>query len=215
MRSLADGLPPQIARQIHPQWRKNEADYWAVRDQLLPKYRDQWIGFANGTVIVAGKSLVDVSHQAQASGQHPFVVCVGRENEPVRIRRVTFPYDTNYPGEALPIADVEFRSRRGVPGVVLDRVVPDTGADATLLPWSDCQQLRIDPNAGRPGLIGGVAGTASATIAFSIWVHVDGQDYGCLVHVDLVGAERILGRDVLNRLDVLFRGNAREVVFNP
>jgi len=25
MKSLADGLPPDIARQIHPEWRKNEA----------------------------------------------------------------------------------------------------------------------------------------------------------------------------------------------
>jgi hypothetical protein len=35
MKSLADALPPEFARQIHPDWRKNEAAYWAVRDQLL------------------------------------------------------------------------------------------------------------------------------------------------------------------------------------
>src|SRR5207244_6780924 len=38
MKSLADALPPEIARQIHPDWRKNEAAYWAVRDQLLGRY---------------------------------------------------------------------------------------------------------------------------------------------------------------------------------
>ena len=53
MKSLADQLPPEIASQIHPDWRKNEADYWAVRDQLLGQYRDQWIGFADGKVIAA------------------------------------------------------------------------------------------------------------------------------------------------------------------
>jgi hypothetical protein len=31
---------------------------------------------------------------------HPFFICVGREEEPCRIRRVTFPYDANCPGEA-------------------------------------------------------------------------------------------------------------------
>jgi hypothetical protein len=41
MKSLTDRLPPQIAQRIHPDWRKNEADYWAVRDQLLTQYRDQ------------------------------------------------------------------------------------------------------------------------------------------------------------------------------
>jgi len=38
MKSIADKLPPEIARQLHPGRRKNEAGYWAVRDQLL----DQW-----------------------------------------------------------------------------------------------------------------------------------------------------------------------------
>jgi hypothetical protein len=103
MRSLADGLPPQIAQQIHPDWRKNEADYWAVRDQLLSQYRDQWIGFANGSVIVAGASPVEVFHEAQASGQHPYVTCVGREHEPSRMRWDRFAYDTAYLGEALPV----------------------------------------------------------------------------------------------------------------
>ncbi len=47
MKSLAENLPPEFAAKIHPDWRKNEADYWAVRDQLLGKYQDQWVGFAD------------------------------------------------------------------------------------------------------------------------------------------------------------------------
>jgi hypothetical protein len=41
MKSLADGLSPEIAQQIHPDWRKNEAEYWAVRDQLLTQYQNE------------------------------------------------------------------------------------------------------------------------------------------------------------------------------
>ena len=78
MKSLADGLPPEIARQIHPDWRKNEAAYWAVRDTLLPQYRDQWVAFADGAVIASATSSVEVVHAAQRSGRHPFVTCVGR-----------------------------------------------------------------------------------------------------------------------------------------
>src|ERR1700731_3376976 len=103
MKSLADALPPEIARQIHPDWRKNEAAYWAARDMLLSQYQGQWIGFADGVVIASGSSPVEVLHAAQQSGRHPFVICVGREEEPCRIRRCTFPYDTSYPGEALPL----------------------------------------------------------------------------------------------------------------
>jgi hypothetical protein len=103
MKSIADQLPPHIAAQIHPDRRKNEAAYWAVRDQLLPQYQGQWIGFADGRVIASGASPVTVMQVAEATGLHPFFICVGREDEPCRIRRATFPYDSAYPGEALPI----------------------------------------------------------------------------------------------------------------
>src|SRR5947199_1417336 len=87
MKSLADQLPPEIAGQIHPDWRHNEAAYWAARDRLLAQYQGQWIGFADGAVIASGTSPVAVFHAAEASGRHPFVTCVGREDEPCRMRR--------------------------------------------------------------------------------------------------------------------------------
>jgi len=90
MKSLIDGLPPEIAQKIHPGWRKNETDYWAKRDELLAQYRGQWIGYANGRVLVTGTSPVEVFHTAQASGEHPFVTCVGHEYEPSRMRRAVF-----------------------------------------------------------------------------------------------------------------------------
>src|SRR5437773_10212714 len=95
MKNIADQLPADIARQIHPDRRKNEAAYWAVRDQLLDQYRGQWIGFADGMVVAPGSSPVTVFHAAEASGRHPFFTCVGREEEPCRIRRVTFAVVVN------------------------------------------------------------------------------------------------------------------------
>jgi hypothetical protein len=86
MKSLLEGLPAEIVQRIHPAWKKNEAEYWANRDVLLPRYRDQWIGYADGRVIASGSSAVEVLHAAQASGLHPFVTCVGREHEPSRGR---------------------------------------------------------------------------------------------------------------------------------
>jgi hypothetical protein len=44
---------------------------------------------------------------------------------------------------------------------------------------------------------------------------LDGQEHPCRLQADFAGQDRILGRDVLNRLDVLFRGPAGEVVINP
>ena len=71
MKSIADQLPSEIARQIHPDWRKNEAAYWAMRDQLFSQYKDQWVGFAQGVVIASGSSPVAVFHAAEASGASP------------------------------------------------------------------------------------------------------------------------------------------------
>ena len=65
-----------------------------------------------------------------------------------RMRRASFPFDTSYPGEPLPTLAIEIRSDAGMPGVVLDRVIADTGADASAFPWSDCQQLQLDPALG-------------------------------------------------------------------
>ena len=215
MNSLADALPPEIARQVHPDWRKNEAAYWAVRDQLLGQYRDQWIAFADGAVIAACKTSLEILHTPGVMDRHPFVICVGREDEPYRIRRATFAYDPTYPGQALPLLSVEFRSASGSVGLVLDRVIPDTGADVSVLPWPDCQQLHLDPAVGVSGVMGGVGGAGAATLGFPAWAWLDGQEHPCQLQADFAGQERILGRDVLNRMDVLFRGPSGEVVLNP
>jgi hypothetical protein len=215
MKSLADGLPPGIAQQIHPDWRRNEAAYWAVRDQLLSKYRGQWLGFANGKVVACGTRPVTVFHAAHQAAEHPYIICVGREEEPYRMRRASFGYDTSYPGEALPVIRAEFRRQSGVTGLVLDQVILDTGADTSALPWIDCQSLQLDPAQGVPGLLSGVAGGTATTLGFVVWVNLDGQEYECQLHADFVGDERILGRDVLNSLEVLLRGPGGQVVVNP
>lgn len=215
MKSLADQLPAALAGQIHPDWRKNEAEYWAMRGHLLARYRGQWVGFADGAVIAFGTSPVAVFHAAEQSGRHPFVTCVGREDEPCHMRRAAFSYDTAYFGEALPVLDAEFRLGSGLPGLTLDRVIADTGADASALPWADCQRLQLNLSQGRPGWMGGVAGGRAPTLFFRVWVFIDGVEHPCRLQADLVGHERILGRDVLNRLELLFRGPSTELIVNP
>jgi hypothetical protein len=215
MRSLAEGLPPEVAARVNPLWRENELAYWAARDRLLVEYEGRWVAFADGAVIASGTSPVEVFRAGQSSGRHPFIIRVGAEGEPCQMRRVSFFYDAAYPGEPLPLLTAEFRAVSGASGVVLDRVIPDTGADASALPWADCQALGLDPSGGVPGLIGGVGGSSVATLAFLAWVWLDGQECPCRLQADFAGRERILGRDVLNQVEVLFRGPAGLVILNP
>lgn len=85
--SIADRLPPEIVQQLHPDRLKNESEYWAARQQLMPQYGGQWVGFADGVVVAAGTSPVQVLHAAGDTGKHPFFTCVGRVAEPCHIRR--------------------------------------------------------------------------------------------------------------------------------
>ena len=164
MKRIADQLPPEIARQIHPDRRKNEDAYWLVRDQLLNQYQGQWIGFADGKVIASGTSPVDVFHAAEASGLHPFFICVGKEQEPCRIRRATFHYDSSYAGESLPVITVEFRHASGSPGVVLDRVIPDTGADASVVRTHQLAELSEGDEIRLRGVSAGADGKSARAI---------------------------------------------------
>lgn len=214
MKSLIDGLPPEIAAQVHPDWRRNETEYWAKREELLPQYRGQWVAFAGGKVIAASRSSVEIVHSGQASGLHPFITCVGHEAEPFRVRRLTVLYDSAYPGPPLPIV-TEFRTQPSLLGARLDRVIPDTGADTSVLPWADCQQVGIDFSIAAPSQMRGVGAIAQPSMLVAAWVYLDGSDYPCHIQVDFLGLDRILGREVLNEMEVLFRGPAREVVINP
>jgi len=45
-------------------------------------------------------------------------------------------------------------------------------------------------------------------------VFLDGQEHPCRLQADFVGNERILRRDVLNRLEMLIREPAGEVIVN-
>jgi predicted aspartyl protease len=99
--------------------------------------------------------------------------------------------------------------------VTLDPFIIDTGADASVLPWIDCQRLRLSLSDGVPAVMGGINSSTVTTVYFWIWVVLDGQEYKCRAHVDFMGDERILGRDVLNFMDILLRGPCREAIINP
>lgn len=212
MDTLLDGLPDEIRSRVHPDWVRNEAAYWAAHADIAKRYTGLWIAFADGAVIAAGDRIVEVAHKAKELGRHAFVAKVGSEGMPQRIRRMTFAYDTKYPGEALPVISVRFAESQDQAGKRFDRVIPDTGADSSVLPWEDCQMLSLLPQDGIPSLMAGVGQSAVATSAFPIWVFLASKAHPCLLQADFDGKERILGRDVLNRFSVCFDGPGQVVV---
>lgn len=99
MRSLAAGLPSETAKKFHPAWHKHEQEYWAARAALLAQYNGQWVAFADGGVIASGRSPVEVFQAGHQSGRHPYVACVGREEEPCRMRQASLRQCSQYETE--------------------------------------------------------------------------------------------------------------------
>lgn len=85
--------------------------------------------------------------------------------------------------------EVEFRPASGSSGVILQQLIADTGADASALPWADCQQLGLDPTRGRPVQMSGVAGGVAMSLLFPVWACLDGQEYPCRLQADFIGTE--------------------------
>lgn len=101
MKYLFEQLPPDIAAQLHPDRKANEIAYWAAREELRAQYEGEWVGFADGRVVASGRIPVDVIHDGEQTGLYPFYICVGKEDQPCKIRRATIANDTNYPGQPL------------------------------------------------------------------------------------------------------------------
>jgi hypothetical protein len=77
---------------------------------------------------------------------------------------------------ALTMVDYCFEFQADLHSFYLDRVIPDPAADASVLPWADCQLLQLAPSSGVQGLISGVAGATTAALAFQIRAWLDGRN---------------------------------------
>lgn len=207
-------LPSEIAKQIDPAWRKTKQNTGRCESGFFVVTR------TNGSALrTAGwwrRELARSRYCMPPRTRRAALLWfgVGREADPCRMRRSTFNYDSGIPASRCR-SFREFRPVRGTPGISLTNVIADTGADASALPWADCQQLQLGAALGRPAWMGGMAGASAATLVFRIWAQMDGQEYPCRSQADFIGKERILGRDVLNRLELLFRGPAAELIVNP
>ena len=94
-------------------------------------------------------------------------------------------------------------------------MIPDTGADVSVLPDTDCTTIDLFPSPYLTGMAGGVVGGSITTLFYRGKVAIDGCRYSALIQPIPAGQERILGRDVLNQQRVLFDGPAGQVVVDP
>jgi hypothetical protein len=75
-----------------------------------------------------------------------------------------FRTTTHIPGRFCRYLQRNFEAKRPKPASFWTGSSRDTGADATVLPWSDCRRLMLDLSAGVPGLMGGVGQSSELTM---------------------------------------------------
>lgn len=209
-------LPPEQQQRLHADFLANEQAYLRLRDSLLPHYRGRWVAVQEGKVIAADTRLPVVMEAAAAAGGHPYIARVGEEDAVVfRTRRSVYAYDLAYQPFALPRLAVTFCNDAEAYAHTFADVIPDTGADVSVLPAGDCTTIDLFSSPYLTGLTSGVLGGGAATLIYRGKAELDGQRYAALIQPLAGGRERIVGRDVLNQLRVLFDGPAGQTTINP
>src|SRR5262249_40758451 len=126
-----------------------------------------------------------------------------------------FPYDQAYQPFPLPRIVMTFFNDAETRAQTLGDVIPDTGADVCLLPDADCLAIDLFHSTCLIGVAGGAVGSTAPTVIYHGKAEIDGSRFPALIQPVPGSHERIVGRDVLNQLRVLFDGPSGQVVVNP
>lgn len=214
LKTQTANLSPDQLKLVHADFIADERAYLQMRPSLLKSHHGQWVAVKNGKVVSAGPNLLAVMEQATAGGGHPYVALVGAEDAVVfRVRRAVFAYDQSYQPFPLPRVTTIFSNHARTHAQQYPDVIPDTGADASVLP--DWQAINLFTLPYITGMAGGVIGPSVAALLYHGYAEIDGRRSSALIQPASGASERIVGRDVLNQQRVLFDGPAAQVVVDP
>ncbi len=206
MERLTDGLPQREKAYLPPDFLENEESYWRVRQTLLPRYQGKWVAVKVGQVVAEADGVFDILDSANKMGGHPYIARVGFEDRQFVIRR-SFPYDAGYQPFPLPRVTVRFIGPQDDRAATFDDVIPDTGADLSLLPERDGEAIGLRSSPYFPSRVGGIIGPSVTALVYRGRVEIAGHSCRSLIQLT-ESPERIIGRDVLNHLRITFDGPA-------
>lgn len=211
---LTRNLPEEQKKRLHPDFIKNEQKYWHMRDQLLKQYQGKWVAIHQGQVVAVSQDLFDITDQVGQLGCHAYIAKVGEEDQVVfQVRRTDFAYDTSYQPFALPRAAVTFSDYTQAHHKLCPDTIPDTGADLSLLPDTDCRDIDLFTSPYFTSQSRGVIGPSVVTLVYRGYAEIDGLHFPALIQAVSGVTERLLGRDVLNQMRATFDGPQNRVSF--
>ncbi|MFZ0543986.1 MAG: retroviral-like aspartic protease family protein [Candidatus Promineifilaceae bacterium] len=119
----------------------------------------------------------------------------------------THEYNESYPGPALPIVEIQVSALTKNTNVLLRRALIDSGADATMIPMRDLDEIsarRVDRKRVR-----GVGGISYSVDIYEVSLSIGPFKIPKIYAVaDRQNGEAILGRDVLNQFTTTLDGLA-------
>ena len=168
-------------------------------------------------VVAVGEDMTTVMDQVGQQGfGDAYIENVGGEFDTVftirRRTKVRFAYDGSY-FPPIPHVEVAFLNFQRTQRATYGGVIPDTGADSTVLPLNDCAAFSLFSSPFYSSLSRGIDSAPAPTLLYRAFAEIDGHLYPALMEAHPSFPERLLGRDVLNALVTIFYGPGGTTTF--
>lgn len=213
----SDKLPERLRQLLTEAYLANEKDYWRQRDQLLGKLANKWVAVHDGQVVTVGDDMASVMDEVGKRGIcDAYIEKVGGEADMVSTirhrREIGFVYDGSYT-PPIPRVEVKFLNFQRSHHATYGDVIPDTGADNTVLPFGDCAAAAIFSSPFYSSFSRGIDSSPAPTLLYRCFAEIGGHLSSCLIEPHQTFDGRLLGRDVLNSFVTTFDGPRRVTIF--
>ena len=213
----SEQLPERLRQLLTAAYLANEKVYWQQRDQLVQKLANKWVAVHNGQVVSVGEDMVAVMDEVGKQGLcDAYIEKVGGESDTVSIIRhrqeVGFAYDSSY-SPPIPRVEVKFLNFQQSHHAIYADVIPDTGADNTVLPFGDCAAASIFSSPFYSSFSRGIDSVPTPTLLYRCFAEIGGHLSTALIEPHPTFDGRLLGRDVLNTFVTTFDGPRRTTIF--
>ena len=213
----SEQLPEQLRKLLSDTYLANETVYWEKREQLVQTFANKWAAIHNGQVAAVADDMASVMDEVGNQGLcDAYIEKVGGESDTVFTIRhrseSSFPYDNSY-APPIPRVEVKFLNFHQSHHATFTDVIPDTGADNTVLPFADCAAVSIFSSPFYSSFSRGIDSAPSPTLLYRCFAEIGGNMSAALIEPHPTFDGRLLGRDVLNSFVTTFDGPRRTTMF--
>lgn len=213
----SEQLPERLRQLLTEAYLANEKVYWQQREQLVQRLANKWVAVHNGQVVTVGEDMATVMDEVGKQGLcDAYIEKVGGETDTVFTIRhrseIGFTYDNSYT-PPIPRIEVKFLNFQQSHHATFADVIPDTGADNTVLPFEDCAAVSIFSSPVYSSFSRGIDSAPTPTLLYRCFAEIGGHLSAALIEPHPTFDGRLLGRDVLNSFVTIFDGPRRMATF--